>query len=153
GVPSVIGGVDPSRFGFVVPTTEELIGRGGQPFVSSVPSRAQFEASVLSPATVPPGSSRKAYAQIRYSPVLYPNPEAGDIAAVARAYIERRDIGGFSPEKAPEVYATLDRFERSMAARGAPITPSDLDTLRQQLRGLPGASGPAGNHAVTYLDH
>jgi hypothetical protein len=158
--PSIIGGDNPQRMGFVTPTVDELIGRGGVPNVSSNAARAAEEASMPSsafgplpqPAATQPGSSRTAYAQIRYSPVQYAPEAADDVRTLATNYIQRPDVGGFSPEKAPLVHATLDRWQRAMNTRGGPITPSDFDTLRQQLRGLPDANGPAGQRAVDALD-
>ncbi len=157
-VPSVVGGDNPQRMGFATPTVDELIGRGGAPNVSSNPSRAAYEAMLPPaagpslPANTPPGSARNAYAQIRYTPMMYDPAAANDVAYQIEQHIQSPAVGGFTQFKAPLVYDTVRDFERQMAAHGGPITPSDFDQLRQSLRGLPDANGPAGEQAIRALD-
>jgi hypothetical protein len=157
-VPAVVGGDSPQRMGFVTPTVEELTGRGGAPNVSSNPKRAAYEASLppsagpVPPANTQPGSARNAYAQIRYSPMMYDPAAASDVAHAIETHLQNPAVGGFTQFKAPLVYDTVADFERRMAAHGGPITPSDFDVLRQNLRGLPDANGPAGEQAIRALD-
>ena len=133
GPPASVAGTPPEAMGWVTPSTAELVGRGsryGEPL----------------------GAAQRGYEAIRNAPLRY-SPEIGeDIAALAKKHIEHADIGGFSPEKAPLVHQTLDRFAKNWKERGKAITPDDLDTFRQQLRGLEGPNGPAGNRAVDILD-
>ncbi|RPH74037.1 hypothetical protein EHM76_04245 [bacterium] len=100
-------------------------------------------------------SSRAGYRFTENSPVVYHPDAVGDYATQARLYLEspRHGRGVFSPEKAPEVYRTLERWERQFPRGGTrPVTPTDLDTLRQQLTGLEGANGEAGRQAAQLLE-
>jgi len=71
-----------------------------------------------------------------------------DLANVPDAY------GRVIPrEVAPGVYGLLERRGQELAARGTPITPNDLDILRQQLRAFgQGPEGAAGARAAALLD-
>jgi len=100
-------------------------------------------------------SSRQGYRFTETSPVVYHPDAVGDYATQARLYLEspRHGQGVFSPEKAPEVYNTLTRWERQFPRGGTrPVTPVDLDTLRQQLTGLEGVNGEAGRQAAQLLE-
>ena len=100
----------------------------------------------------------RAYGAVENAPLEY-HPDA--MAAVTRAgrytmetpNLPAPGAGRFSPEKAPEAYATLARYDRGFPTGGTrPVYPIDLEGLRADLRGLPGPSGPAGGQAVAALD-
>ena len=110
------------------------------------------------PLELPQGlkdSSQAAYRFSERSPLEYHPNAMADYVGRARAYLESpyHGQGVFSPEKAAEAFSTLERFERNFPRGGnRPITATDFDTLRQQLKDLPGASGAAGQQAVNVLD-
>jgi hypothetical protein len=135
--PASVAGTPHELTGYVTPSSGELVGRGprfGEPV----------------------GTAQQGYALTRHSPVRYA-PEAGDdIASLAIRHIEHPNFG-FSRQSAPAVYDRLEETAREWRERGTPITPTDMDTLRQQLRGFSdGASGtknrPAGNRAADMID-
>lgn len=100
-------------------------------------------------------SARGHYRFSERSPLEYHPDAISNYADRARAYLQspHHGRGVFTPEGAPELYATLERFQRAFPRGGnRPISATDLDTLRQSLRGLPGASGPGGRQAVDVLD-
>jgi len=125
-------------------------------------ARRAWEASrppaTMAPQELPQGlrdSSREAYRFSERSPLEYHPDSMNDYTSRARAYVQSpyHGNGTFSPEKAPEVYTTLQRFEEAFPRGGnRPVTATDFDTLRQQLRGLSGPNGPAGRQAVDVLD-
>jgi len=130
--------------GWVTPSNVELSGRGAAPFTAATPN------------AYPRGSAQQGYDRIANSPVSYVPEAADDIFRMATRHITQPAINGraagYSAQKAPEVHDTLAQWRAYIQQRGTPITPQDLDTLRQSLRGLPDANGPAGEHAVTILD-
>jgi len=134
---SVSGPPDPASLGFVTPSNLELSGRrGSMSGAHGTPTQ---------------GTAQSGYDAINASPVRY-HPNSGhDISALAQQHLARQP-GGFTRQKAPEVYDTLEQFAQRAAAEGRLLTPGDLDTLRQSLRGLEGPNGPAGNHVVNMLD-
>lgn len=100
-------------------------------------------------------TARAAYRRVGNAPVDYTPGAMQDVVAGSKYVLEHPSVGGFSPEKAPLVHSTLDRFNamgERRAAEGRPISAVDFDALRSQLRGLPGADGVAGRHAVSVLD-
>jgi len=134
---SVSGPPDPASLGFVTPSNLELSGRRGS--------------TTGAQGTPTQGTAQTGYDAINASPVRY-HPNSGhDISALAQQHLSRQP-GGFTRQKAPEVYDTLEQFAQRTAAEGRLLTPGDLDTLRQSLRGLEGPNGPAGNHVVNMLD-
>jgi hypothetical protein len=122
--------------------------------------RAAYEASQpnMLPAVLPQGlenSARAAYRFSERSPLEYHPDAVANYVDRARAYLQSpyHGQGTFSPEKAGEAFATLERAAQAFPRGGnRPVTASDFDTLRQQLQGLPGPSGPAGHQAVNVLD-
>lgn len=103
-----------------------------------------------------PGSG--GYRAVENAPLEY-HPDAMEgMTDFARRTMESARLpqpgaGVFSPEKAPEVYATLGRFDRGFPYGGTrPVAAHDIETLRQQLRGFEGPSGPAGEQAIHALD-
>jgi hypothetical protein len=93
----------------------------------------------------------QAYRDTRYAPVDYHPRAMNDFTARAKQGLEHPELG-FSPEKAPLVHSTLDRWVNAMGHRNTPISAADWDTLRQQLKGLEGADGVAGNHVAGWID-
>jgi hypothetical protein len=101
----------------------------------------------------------RAYSAAENAPLEY-HPNAmtavthGGRHTMQAANLPTPGAGRFSPEKASEAYATLDRYERGFPAGGTrPVYPTDFEGLRADLRGLPGASGPAGGQAIAALDY
>jgi hypothetical protein len=98
------------------------------------------------------------YRAVEQAPLSYHPDAMGDYVRTAQTVLPSPRFGPvFSPEKAPGVFSTLDRFERNFPSGGTrPVTAADFDTLRQQLKGLPEgigtANGPAGRQAIDILD-
>jgi len=131
---SVAGVPHPSSLGWVTPSNLELSGRRGS----------------MGPGTQ--GAAQTGYDAINASPVRY-HPHAGhDLSALVANRIQQPQAGGFTRQNAPLVYDTLDAFAQRAAQEGRLLTPSDLDSLRQSLRNLPDANGPAGHRAIDVLD-
>jgi hypothetical protein len=93
----------------------------------------------------------QAYRDSRYSPILYHPRAMNDFVAQALQGLEHPELG-FSPEKAPIVHSTLRRWADQMNYRNTPITASDFDTLRSQLKGMEGVDGAAGSRVADWLD-
>lgn len=93
---------------------------------------------------------KDSYDAVRNSPVTYHPTILDDIANDARIGLTKR---GLNPVKAPSTFSTLDAAS-APKPRGAIVTPDDLDTLRQQLRGgVPGTQDKlAGGLAIELLD-
>jgi hypothetical protein len=91
------------------------------------------------------------YRDTRYAPVDYHPQSMNDFTARSKQGLEHPELG-FSPEKAPLVHSTLDRWVQRMEQRNTPISAQDWDTLRQQLKGFEGADGVAGNHVAGWID-
>jgi hypothetical protein len=95
-------------------------------------------------------ASDTAYDAVRNSPVVYHPSMLDDMINNMRVELTRR---GLNPAKAPSTFGVLDAAS-APKPRGAIVTPDDLDTLRQQLRGgVPGTQDSfAGGLAVDLLD-
>jgi hypothetical protein len=98
------------------------------------------------------------YRAVENAPVEYHPDSMGYVTDTARRVLETPHLptpnsGVFSPEKAPEVYSTLDRFNQGFPRGGTrQVFPDDFEVLRQQLQGLPGANGPAGRQAIDVVE-
>jgi hypothetical protein len=92
-----------------------------------------------------------AYRDSRYSPIEYHPRAMNDFVARAQQGLEHPELG-FSPEKAPLIHSTLQRWANGMNYRNTPITAADFDTLRSQLKGMEGVDGAAGSRVADWLD-
>jgi hypothetical protein len=101
-------------------------------------------------------SGTAAYGRIANAPILYHPNAIADYADVAKNLLQQPGARGvFSPEKAPNVFATLDRFPADLQARGVThVSPSDFDTLRGQLLGFTDPTeNAAGSRAAAILEN
>jgi hypothetical protein len=96
-------------------------------------------------------AGRSAYRDTRYSPVEYHPLAMTDFTARAKQGLEHPELG-LSPEKAPLVHSTLNRWVDAMDHRNTPVTAADWDALRQQMKGFEGTDGVAGNRVAGWID-
>lgn len=98
-------------------------------------------------------ASRAGYNRVANAPIEFHPNTVGDYANRAKYILQQPAGGPFTPESAPGIYATLDRFSNAMRQRGTVVTPYDFDVLRQQLRSFgEGPDAAAGQRAATILD-
>jgi hypothetical protein len=99
-------------------------------------------------------SGTAAYGRIANAPIIYHPDTIAHYADIAKNLLQQPGPRGvFSPEKAPNVFNTLDRFPADLQARGVThVSPSDFDTLRGQLLGFSDPTeNAAGSRAAEIL--
>lgn len=103
-------------------------------------------------------SSQAAYGRVAQAPIEYHPNAIEDYSWITKHHLQNTpDPNGnvFTPEAAPGVFSTLDRFTNQIRARGPQfVTPQDFDTLRRQLRSFDsGPDSAAGARAAQILDN
>jgi hypothetical protein len=97
-------------------------------------------------------SSRAAYGRIANAPIEYHPNAIANYAHIAQYYLQQPGPRGvFSPESAPGVFSLLNRAGNVNRIQ---VSPSDFETLRQQLRAFDsGPDSAAGQRAAAILEN
>jgi hypothetical protein len=130
--PGEVVAINKGARSWVTPSTGELSGRGipGDPIL---------------------GAAQQQYDAIRNAPVAYHQNVGPRLAAHIQSHIESPAGRSFNEASAPGVYTTIDRNLNAWQSHGGPVTASDMETLRQQLRGLSGTANAPGQGVAGRL--
>lgn len=132
--PKEVAAINAGARSWVTPSTGELSGRGipGDPIL---------------------GTAQRSYEAIRTAPVAF-HPDTGPwLGGRIEQHIQSPTGGAFNRASAPGVYSTVDDNVRAWAEHGGPVTASDLETLRRQLRNLPPDQSAAGRNAAGLVEN
>jgi hypothetical protein len=99
-------------------------------------------------------ASARSYSNAASTPVQWQPNSLNDY--ILRAVNELRAPGMHGtphiPENSPEFYGVMTRWYNNHVGRATPVTATEWDALRQELRSLQGPSGIAGSKAADRLD-
>lgn len=132
--PGEVAAINAGGRSWITPSTGELSGRGipGDPLT---------------------GAAQRQYEAVRNAPVGFHPVTGPSLQYQIEQHIQSPAGGAFNRASAPGVYSTVQQNTDAWATRGGPVTASDLDTLRSQLRNLPpGPEAVAGRRASNIVE-